>query len=108
MIDWYTIEYLYPESFKRFTNAMFPNMGVLSISSLECYDIKKLYRFFDREGVYLNVELYNPHQWVYTISLHNGITFVPSQTSRYSREDIEIDGFNECFRVLDRKIRELV
>ena len=54
MIDWYTIEYLYPESFKRFTNTMFPNMGVLSISSLEGYDIKKLYHFFDKEGIYFN------------------------------------------------------
>ena len=50
MIDWYSIEYLYPSSFKKFTNIMFPNVGVLSLSTLEFYDTKKLYYFFDKEG----------------------------------------------------------
>ena len=51
MIDWYSVEYLYPSSFKEFTNVMFPNVGVLSLSTLEFYDVKKLYYFFDKEGV---------------------------------------------------------
>lgn len=102
------IEYLYPESFKRFTDAMFPNIGLPCVSVLLCYDIKKLYKFFDREGVYLNVETYNPHQWVYTISVNNGVNFGPGQFSKYSREDAEIEGFSECFKLLDKKIRELV
>jgi hypothetical protein len=87
---------------------MFPNMGVPCVSTLTYYDIKKLYRFFDKEGVYLNIESYNPRQWIYNISLDNGVTFGPGQFSRYTREDAEIEGFAECFKLLDRKIRELV
>ena len=68
------------------------------------HDVKKLYQFFDKEGVYLNVEMYNPHQWVCSISLHNGIVFGPSQSSKTTRNEIEIDGFLECFKVLDKKI----
>jgi hypothetical protein len=105
-MDWYTIEFLYPKSFKRFTEKMFPNLGILSLSTLCCYDMKKLYHFFDREGVYLTTEMYNPHQWVFTISLNNGIVFGPTQDSRTNREDCECDGFCECFRVLDKKLRD--
>jgi hypothetical protein len=105
-MDWYVVQYLYPNAFKRFTDVMFPNVGVLSLSTLEFYDIKKLYQFFDKEGVYLNVEMYNPHQWVFTISLHNGIVFGPSQSSKTTRYEIEIDGFLECFKVLDKKISD--
>ncbi len=107
-MDWYTIEYLYPNSFGKFIKTMFPNVGVLSLSTLECYDTKKLYRFFDKEGVYLTIEMYNPHQWVFTISLQNGIVFGPTQESKLTREDIECDGFNECFKILDKILRDKI
>lgn len=107
-MDWYTIEYLYPESFKKFTETMFPNVGVISLSTLQFYDIKKLYSFFDREGVYLIVEKYGKNSWSYTISIQNGFSFAPTQINRHSREEIEIDGFIECFKTLDKKIREKV
>ena len=104
-MDWYVVEYLYPDAFNRFKDVMFPNLGVISVSTLECYDVKKLYRFFDGEGVYLNVEMYNPHQWVFSISLHNGIVFGPSQESKSTREQTECDGFLECFKVLEKKLK---
>jgi hypothetical protein len=107
-MDWYVIEYLYPESFKRFTNTMFPNVGVISLSTLGLYDSKKLYHFFDKEGIYLTIEMYNPKQWVFTISLKNGIVFGPTQDSRPTREETETDGFLECFRLLDKKLKENV
>lgn len=104
-MDWYIIEYLYPQSFKKFTDTMFPNVGVVSVSTLSCYDIKKLYGFFDKEGIYLIVENYGKSSWLYTITLHNNFTLVPLQTNKQSREEIEIDGFTECFKVLDKKIK---
>jgi hypothetical protein len=103
-MDWYTIEYLYPESFKKFTEVMFPNVGMVSLSILSHYDIKKLYGFFDNEGVYLIIEKYTNNNWSYSISTHNGFTFVPSQINRETRDEIEIDGFIECFKTLDKKI----
>ena len=106
MIDWYSIEYLYPNSFKRFIGVMFPNVGILSISTLECYDTKKLYYFFDKEGVYLTIEMYNPSQWVFSISLSNGIVFGPTQDSKTTRNEVEYDGFIECFRILDKLIND--
>lgn len=106
MIDWYTIEYLYPKAFKEFSKKMFPNVGVLSISSLEFYDTKKLYHFFDREGVYLTIEMYNPKQWVFSISLQSGIVFGPTQESKTTREETEQSGFIECFKVLDNLIKD--
>ena len=105
-MDWYVIEYLYPDSFKRFTSTMFPNVGIISLSTLGLYDSKKLYHFFDREGIYLTVEMYNPKQWVFTVSLKNGIVFGPTQDSIPTREETETDGFLECFRLLDKKIKE--
>ena len=86
MIDWYTVQYLYPKAFERFSNIMFPNVGVLSLSTLEYYDTKKLYHFFDKEGVYLTIEMYNPHQWTQT----------------------EYDGFIECFRILDKILNDRI
>ena len=103
-MDWYVIEYLYPNAFKRFTGTMFPNVGVVSLSTLGLYDPKKLYQFFDKEGVYLTIEMYNPHQWVFTISVNNGIVFCPSQDSRTNREETETDGFLECFKILNKII----
>lgn len=105
-MDWYIIQYLYPKSFKRFVNIMYPNIGLLSISVLNCYNIKKLYRFFNNEGILLNVESLNKTRWLFSISINNDFTFIPNQITKYTREEIEIDGFYECFRVLDSKIRE--
>jgi hypothetical protein len=105
MMDWYTIEFLFPESFQRFTETMFPNIGIPSLSCLHLYDIKKLYKFFDNEGIFLTIEAYNSHHWVYTISLENGICFGPGCVSASSRFDIEVEGFSECFKILDKKIR---
>lgn len=106
MIDWYTIEYLYPNAFRRFSEVMFPNVGVLSISTLEFYDYKKLYQFFDKDGIYLTIEMYNPHQWVFSISLHNGIVFGPTQDSKRTREETETNGFIECFKIMDKIIKD--
>lgn len=103
-MDWYVIEYLYPESFKRFTEVMFPNIGILSISTLVFYDIKKLYQFFDENGIYLITEMYLTTKWGYTISLRNGTVFGQCQ-SKSTREEIEEIGFLECFKLLDKKIR---
>ena len=106
-MDWYTIEFLYPESFKKFVVIMFPNLGILSVSTLENYDIKKLYSFFDREGVYLNIEITNQNQCLYSISLSNGAVFGPTQSWKSNRDEVEVDGFSECFKLLDKKIRDL-
>lgn len=103
MFDWYTVEYLYPKAFNQFIRAMFPNVGIISTSSLCFYDIKKLYRFFDNQGIFLNVDMYNPNQWGYSISLQNGSVFCPTQQSKPTRENIESDGFMECFKLLDKK-----
>jgi hypothetical protein len=105
-MEWREIELLYPESFKRFVTKMFPNVGVISISTLEFFDIKKLYGFFDEEGIYLTIERYNKNQWVSTISLSNGIVFGPAKESRRTREETEQDGFTECFKVLDFKLKQ--
>jgi hypothetical protein len=105
-MDWYVIEYLYSESFKKFIKTMFPNVGIVSLTTLELYDIKKLYKFFDKEGIYLNVEICYPNQWLYNISLKNGTIFSPLSFSKKTREEIEIEGFTECFKILDKKIRD--
>ena len=101
-MDWYSIEYLFPKAFKRFAEVMFPNVGLLSLNTLEFYDTKKLYQFFDKEGLYLTLEMYNPNQWVFSISLHNGVIFGPTQNSKPTREETELDCFLECFRILDK------
>ena len=101
-MDWYSIEYLFPKAFKRFAEVMFPNVGLLSLNTLEFYDTKKLYQFFDKEGLYLTLEMYNPNQWVFSISLHNGVIFGPTQNSKPTREETEVDGVLECFRILDK------
>lgn len=105
-MDWYSIRYLYPESFERFCTIMFPNTGIVSLSTLSYYDNKKLYYFFDREGMFLMVERYNSHLWNYTISLHNGICFGPGNLSKKTREETEDEGFVECFKLLDKYLRE--
>lgn len=103
-MDWYTIEFLYPKAFDRFKQKMFPYVGVVSLSTLNFYDIKKLYQFFDKEGIYLTTEIYNPNQWVFSISMSNGIVFGPTQESKTTRDEVEFDGFTECFRILDKKL----
>ena len=105
-MDWYVINYLYPKAFEKFSEIMFPNVGVLSISTLQFYDNKKLYQFFDKQGVYLTTEMYSPYQWVFSISLQNGVVFGPMQCSKANREECEIDGFSECFKILDKKLRD--
>lgn len=105
-MEWYSIEYLYPLAFKRFVEVMFPNVGLITISILENYDIKKLYKFFDEEGVFLTIETYKPYQWVFTISLSNGIVVGPTKESKKTRENCEIEGFSECFRILEKKIKD--
>lgn len=104
MIDWYTVEYLYPKAFKKFSTVMFPNVGVISTSTLNLYDQKKLYRFFDKEGIYLNIEMYNPNQWGYSISFYNGTVISPSQFSKPNREETECEGFIECFKLLEKTL----
>jgi hypothetical protein len=84
---------------------MFPNVGVPCVSVLEFYDIKKLYHFFDKQGIYLTVEMITRDMWVYTVSLDNGIVIAPCQDSKKRREDIEVEGFYECFRLLESKLR---
>lgn len=106
MIDWYTIKYLYPNAFNRFAETMFPNVGIESISTLEYYDIKKLYHFFDKEGIFLTVEMYTKSDWDFCISLLNGFSFGPSKERKKSREEIEYDGFVECFRFLEKRMKE--
>jgi hypothetical protein len=105
-MDWYVIEYLFPSAFKKFKEIMFPNVGVLSLVTLELYDNKKLYQFFDKQGIYLNIEMLNFNQWVFSISLRNGIVYGPAQESRYTREESELDGFFDCFKILDKQIKE--
>jgi hypothetical protein len=48
--------------------------------------------------------MYNPHQWAYSISLHNGVVFGPTQESKKTRDEIECEGFLECFKILQSKI----
>jgi len=107
-MDWYTIEFLYPIAFKRFKERMFPNLGIISISSLYFYDIKKLYYFFDKEGVYLTTEICKPSQWIFSVSLSNGVVFGLGDCSKQNREDIEVEGFYECFKILDKKMRNIL
>lgn len=105
-MEWYSIEFLYPQAFDMFIKKMYPNVGLMSLSTLEGFDLKKLYKFFDDAGIYLTVEMYRPHQWVFTISLENGIVVGPTQESKKTREQCEIDGFFDCFRLLDKKIKD--
>lgn len=105
MIDWYVIEYLYPESFKKFIDTMYPNVGVISLSTLQHFDIKNLYYFFDKQGIYLTIETQGTHFFMYNISTDSGITFGNGFSCIFTREEIEINGFTECFKMLDKKLR---
>ena len=104
-MDWYVIQYLYPTALNRFCNTMFPNVGVPCVSVLEFYDYKNLYYFFDKQGIYLTVEMITKDMWVYMVSLENGNVISPCQDSKKRREDIEVEGFYECFQLLESKLR---
>ena len=43
-------------------------------------------------------------QWVCNISLANGVVIGTNNESKKTREEIEIDGFFECFKLLDKKL----
>lgn len=103
-MDWYHIKTYYPKSFERFVCGMFPNVGIPCITSLFFFDNKKLYKFFDDNGVYLNIEMYNSNQWAFTISLNNGFVIGNGNTSKQTREEIEMEGFVECFKILEKKL----
>lgn len=105
MMDWYIIEFLYPIGYKHFIDKMFPNVGVISVSTLSLYDIKKLYYFFDKEGIFLTTEMLYLNHWVYSISLSNGAVFGYGDETKENRHDIECEGFSECFRLLDNILR---
>ena len=105
-MDWYIVQYLYPKAFQKFSDTMFPNVGVVSLSTLQMYDNKKLYQFFDKQGVFLTVERLNNSQWLFSISLKNGIVYGPKQESKTTRDEIEVDGFSECFRILDNLLNQ--
>jgi len=106
MIDWYIIEYLYPNSYELFVNTMFPNVGVLTVSILKGYDNRNLYSFFEKNGVHLNLENLSNNIWGYNISLSNGIVFGFGSTKNVDKNFVEIDGFTECFRILEKKLNK--
>jgi hypothetical protein len=102
-IDWYEMEYLFPQAYKRFIQKMFPSLGIPSCSALSYFDQKQLYGFFDREGIFLNTEVIGSQaQWMFTI-FTNGVT-ISNSTSRLSREDIEVEGFSKCFEYLEKHL----
>lgn len=103
-MDWYTIKHLYPLAFEKFIKIMYPNIGVISLVTLESYDIKQLYSFFDKQGIFLLTELISSKLWVYNISTINNKTIGMSKNSKPTREEIEIEGFYECFNILEHKI----
>lgn len=105
MMNWYVIQYLYPNAMGRFCERMFPNLGVPCVSVLEFYDIKKLYNFFDKQGVILTIEMYAKDMWIYIISLDDGGVISSTNQSKSTREDVEKEGFEECFRLLEGKIK---
>ena len=50
--------------------------------------------------------MYKKNQWVFNVSLHNGFVLGPGSESKATREESEIDGFLECFKILDKIIRD--
>jgi hypothetical protein len=83
---------------------MFPNVGVPCLSILLYYDIKKLYSFFDKFGIYLTVETLTKDIFGYNLSLSDGRVFCPIQETKINREITEIDGFYECFKLLEKNL----
>lgn len=104
MIDWNNIKIRYPNALNVFVSVMFPNIGVPCISILKYYDLKNLYRFFEKQGISLNVEMFTKDSWLYTITMIDGKVFLSCGEFKPTRDLIEIDGFNECFKLLEKKI----
>jgi hypothetical protein len=102
MFNWKKIQIDYPNAYKRFCEVMFPYIGVMGLSTLYLFDTRKLYYFFDKQKIFLTIERFGPNQWVYTISLSDGRVLCPYQESRNSRDEIESDGFIECFRIMEK------
>jgi hypothetical protein len=102
-MDWYIIEYLYPKSFNKFIETMFPNIGVVSVSTLKNFDLKKLYSFFDKQGIYLILEINHLNDWNFVVKKDNWILSDISITAK-SREEIEEEGFTYCFKKLEENI----
>jgi len=107
MIDWYVIEYLYPESFKRFIETTFPNIGIVSLNCLSFYQMKNLYTFFEKEGLIIKVEQCCPKRWLYTISIKDIIILGPLNLKENTKEEIETETFMECFKILDKMLIKL-
>jgi hypothetical protein len=103
MLNWRKIKEVYPRSYGKFVETMFPYVGVIGFTSLSLFEVKKLYYFFDKNGIYLTIERIGPSQWLYTISLNDGSVLCPKQSSKQTREDVELDGFMECFRTLNER-----
>lgn len=103
MFNWKKIKEDYPRSYGKFVETMFPYVGVIGTSTLHLFELSKLYYFFDKHGIYLTIERIGNSQWLYTISLHNGNVICPKQQSRETRDAVEMDGFIECFKVLDNQ-----
>lgn len=82
---------------------MFPNVGVVSISILKNFDIKKLYNFFDKEGFYLILELNQNKNWSFLLRKDNWIIGNQHETKK-TRDEIEIVGFNYCFKQLEENL----
>lgn len=104
MLNWRKIKEDCPRSYDKFVETMFPYVGVMGTSTLHLFETKKLYYFFDKNGIYLTIERIGPNQWLYTISLFNGKVVCPQQSSRESRDEVEIDGFTECFKILNNEV----
>jgi hypothetical protein len=49
--------------------------------------------------------MYTKDAWLYTISYDDGRVIAPTQESRKDRLDVESDGFEECFRLLENRLR---
>jgi hypothetical protein len=103
-MDWYEIQYLYPNSYEKFVRTLFPNIGIISLNILNYFDIKKLYSFFDNEQLYLNIEMNGKFVWSYTITMGNEGTLISNVNFANTREKIEELGFMECFKLLDKKM----
>jgi hypothetical protein len=88
-----------------FVKKNFPSTGIVSNVLLLFFDQKQLYKFFDREGIFLTTEIIGSEaQWVYSIN-SNGVTIGFSE-SKTTREEIEVVGFYKCFEYLEKKLGE--
>jgi len=45
------------------------------------------------------------YHWIYNISMNDNCVMFPCQEPKHNRELIEIDGFFECFRLMEIKLR---